>query len=181
MLEIIREYLMRRLQNKMEDMIAWIDNKLTHKINKLLEKYKIWSGGCYSTYAWYDEFEVTIVNGSKHAIHIAERTCRCRRYDLSGIHCYHAIGCLNMLGYNVEDYVDSVYYVENYNKAYSGIIFLWMDTVPGKKPNVVMKPLTIEKQPERTKKKRRPELPDIIVKEENGIKMLSMRTQLIRR
>ncbi|XP_074356575.1 uncharacterized protein LOC141696318 [Apium graveolens] len=38
MLEMIREYLMRRLQNKREEMEAWGDRKLTPKITSLVEK-----------------------------------------------------------------------------------------------------------------------------------------------
>ncbi|XP_074356578.1 uncharacterized protein LOC141696322 [Apium graveolens] len=109
MLEMIREYLMRRLHNKREEMEAWGDRKLTPKITSLVEKYKKWSGGCYSTYAGYDQFEVTTVNGSKYAVDIGHRSCGCKRWDLSGIPCHHGVDCLNILGANVDEYVDPIY------------------------------------------------------------------------
>lgn len=177
MLEMIREYLMRRLHSKRDDMFAWEDKKLTPKVYKLLGKYKRWSGGCYSTYAGYDEFEVTTVNGTKYAVHIGNRTCGCNRWELSGIPCHHAVSCLNRMGYNVEDNVDSVYSVANYKKAYSGIIFPMNGHNAWDRSGLSLKPPTIEKQPGRPKKKRY-EIPDVVEKERNGVKSLTKKTQL---
>ena len=42
----------------------------------------------------------------------------------------------------------------------------------------MMKPLTVEKQPGRPKKRRRPEMPDLVEKESEGVKSLSKKTQL---
>ncbi|XP_074362497.1 uncharacterized protein LOC141702785 [Apium graveolens] len=179
MLEMIREYLMRRLQNKRDEIEGWGPNKLTPKTLKLLDKYKKWSKGCYSTYAGYNEFEVTTVNESKYAVHIGDRTCGCRRWDLSGIPCHHGISCINRLGKNMEDYVDPVYSVERYEKTYSGIIFPMNGHSSWEKHNIFMRspPPTVEKQPGRPTKKRRPEIPDIIEKEYNGVRILSKTTQ----
>lgn len=123
MFELIREYLMKRLQIKREKMKAWEDKRFTLKTYQLLDKFKKWSTGCYLAYAGYNKFEVTTVNGSKFAVDLETRTCGCKRWDLTGIPCHHVISCLNRLGYNVEDYVDSCYLTTNYRKAYSGIIF----------------------------------------------------------
>ncbi|XP_074356580.1 uncharacterized protein LOC141696324 [Apium graveolens] len=181
MLEMIRVYLMRRLQNKREEMESWGDRKLTPKINSLVEKYKKWCGGCYSTYAGYDHFEVTTVNGSKYTVNIGHRSCGCKKWDLSGIPCHHGIDCLNRLGANVDEYVDPIYYEENYRKAYSGIIYPMNGHTEWERCNMVMKPPMVEKQPGRPKKRRRPEMTDVIEKEEHGKRMMYRSTQLIAR
>lgn len=122
MLELIREHLMKRLQNKRDKMKAWEDKRFTPKTYKLLEKFKKWST-CYSAYAGYNQFEVTTANGSKFVVDLENKSCGCKRWDLSGIPCHHVISCLIRMGYNVDDYVDVCYSTTNYRKAYSGIIF----------------------------------------------------------
>ena len=178
MLQMIREYLMRRLQTKRDEMVSWEDNKFTPKIYKIIEKNKKLSGSCYSTYAGYDEFEVTTFTGSKYAVHLGNRTCGCMRWDLCGIPCQHVISCLNRMGYSVEDYVDKVYTTANYKKAYSGIIYPMNGHNLWEKSGLVMKPPTVERQPGRPKKRRRPEMPDLVEKEIEGVKTLSKKTQL---
>lgn len=178
MLEMIREYLMTRLQTKRDQVDGWGGKRFTPKVYKLIEKFKKWSGGCYSTYAGYDEFEVTTVNGSKYAVHLGNRTCGCRRWDLSGIPCHHAISCLNRLGKNVEDYIDSVYSTFHYKQAYSGIIYPMNGHLAWDKSGMVLKPPVIEKQPGRPKKKRRvepQEAQEIVV---DGVTRLSKKVQV---
>ncbi|CAN0843831.1 hypothetical protein LINGRAHAP2_LOCUS4067 [Linum grandiflorum] len=45
-------------------------------------------------------------------------TCTCRKWELSGIPCKHAISCIHMIGDRAENYVHKCYWVENYMKAY---------------------------------------------------------------
>ena len=78
----------------------------------------------------------------------------------------------------MEDYVDKVYTTNNYKKAYSGIIYPMNGHMIWEKSGLVMKPPTVEKQPGRPKKRRRPEMPDMVEKESEGVKSLSKKTQL---
>lgn len=122
MLEDIRVYLMKRLQTKKDQIYKW-DKKFTPKTYELIDKFKKWSSGCYSAYAGYNQFEVTTVNGTKYAVNLSEKICECRRWDLTGIPCHHAISGINRLGYNVDDFVNHCYLTTNYKKCYSGIIY----------------------------------------------------------
>ena len=85
----------------------------TPKLYELLDKFKKWSGGCYASYAGYNEFEVTTVNGSKFVVNLEMKECGCRRWNMIGIPCHHAIFCINKLRYNVEDYVHNCYLTSN--------------------------------------------------------------------
>ena len=111
-------------------------------------------------------------------VHLGNMTCGCKKWDLCGIPCQHAISCLNRLGYSVEDYVDKVYTTNNYKKAYSGIIYPMNGHMIWEKSGLVMKPPTVEKQPGRPKKRRRLEMPNLVEKESEGVKSLSKKTQL---
>ena len=119
MLEMIREFLMRRLQNKRETSSRW-PGLVTPKGSGLVEIYKKWSGGCYSSYAGYNQFEVTTVSGHKFAVDLNSTTCGCRRWDLTGIPCHHAVCCMNRLQLDPYEYVDAAYSVKTYRDAYSG-------------------------------------------------------------
>ena len=123
MLEMIREYLMRRLQTKREVSSFW-DAAVTPKAGGLIEKYKKWSGGCYSSYAGYNQFEVNTVSGHKFAVDLNKGTCGCRRWDLTGIPCHHAIQSMNRLQQDPYDFVDAAYSVKTYRDAYSGMLLL---------------------------------------------------------
>ena len=125
MLEMIREYLMRRLQSKREISSSW-EVVMTPKAGCLVEKYKKWSGGCYSSYAGYNQFEVNTVSGHKFAVDLNKMTCGCRRWDLTGIPCHHAIQAMNRLQQDPYDFVDAAYSVKSYRDAYSGMNLLFV-------------------------------------------------------
>ncbi|KAL2923377.1 Elongation factor 1-alpha [Bienertia sinuspersici] len=50
------------------------------------------------------------------------RKCTCRKWDLNGIPCCHAVACIFFCHGNVEDYVHESYTREMYLKTYSGTI-----------------------------------------------------------
>lgn len=97
MLEMIREYLMKSLQNKIEKCQLCGDVKITPKRNKLIEKFRKWSGGCYYAYVGYNQFEISTVSGNKFSINLNIWTCACRRWDLNGISCHHVICAMNRI------------------------------------------------------------------------------------
>ncbi|XP_040361818.1 uncharacterized protein LOC121049219 [Rosa chinensis] len=92
MLEKIRMDLMVTMANRRVAVQGWKD-MVGSRIKKIMDKvaertscYRAWSSG---------EFEFQITgggdNGSKHAVDLRLHTCTCRRWQLSGIPCGHAI------------------------------------------------------------------------------------------
>ena len=63
------------------------------------------------------------------------RTCTCRRWDLTGIPCQHALAVMREEGLKVEDYVDDFYSLAKYKKAYAETINpingqnMWVKTI----------------------------------------------------
>ncbi|XP_031124314.1 uncharacterized protein LOC116027026 [Ipomoea triloba] len=68
-------------------------------------------------------FEITGMHtGEHHKIDLARRSCSCRKWDLTGIPCKHAICAIWMKKHNVLDYVDNCYSIETYLKVYQAVI-----------------------------------------------------------
>ena len=68
--------------------------------------------------------EVSVKGGSgfKFVVNLAERTCLCRRWQISGIPCRHAIAFITHLREPLEKYVDMYYSVEKFRAAYETLI-----------------------------------------------------------
>ena len=60
--------------------------------------------------------------GGEYAADLRAKTCSCRRWDLCGIPCPHAISAIFQWNENIEDYVDNFYKKEAYLKTYGPII-----------------------------------------------------------
>jgi hypothetical protein len=68
--------------------------------------------------------EVLVKGGSgfKFVVNLTERTCLCRRWQISGIPCRHAIAFIAHLREPLEKYVDMYYSVEKFRAAYETLI-----------------------------------------------------------
>src|ERR1044072_1000174 len=78
---------------------------IQHKVEALKEAtdawLPIWSGD-----NGYSLFEVT--NGiEKYVINLGAKKCSCRRMDLSGIPCCHAVSCIWYNNYSPKNFVDT--------------------------------------------------------------------------
>jgi hypothetical protein len=64
--------------------------------------------------------EVYVKGGSgyKHVVKLDERTCTCRRWQVSGIPCKHAIAFITSLREFLEKYVDKYYSVAKFRAVY---------------------------------------------------------------
>jgi hypothetical protein len=64
--------------------------------------------------------EVSVKGGSgfKCVVNLAEQTCTCRKWQVSGIPCKHAIAFITSLREPLEKYVDMYYSVEKLRAAY---------------------------------------------------------------
>lgn len=121
MLEGIRGSLMRRYQRKRE-IIAAMEGNVGPKIKEKLEIEEDEAGHCTPTFAGDGLFEVEC-RGRRYAVNLPAKTCGCRKWDVSGIPCAHAISSIWHGGGNPEDYLSPYFGKEMYLKAYTPIIY----------------------------------------------------------
>jgi hypothetical protein len=66
---------------------------------------------------------------SRHTVNLEQRTCTCKRWELTGLPCNHAISLIcSYRGLELEDYVDNYYFVSKFKSAYEG----WIEPIPDK-------------------------------------------------
>ncbi|XP_020979381.1 uncharacterized protein LOC110271979 [Arachis ipaensis] len=64
-----------------------------------------------------------VVNGlSKFAVDLSAHECSCRKWQLSGIPCTHAISCINYKGLDIDGFIDDCYKKPTYVKCYDSVI-----------------------------------------------------------
>jgi hypothetical protein len=69
------------------------------------------------------------LNPWRHTVNLIERTCSCRRWQITGLPCTHAISLIcSYRGLELDDYVDSCYTVLKFKAAYEG----WIEPMPDK-------------------------------------------------
>ncbi|CAI9285679.1 unnamed protein product [Lactuca saligna] len=123
-LEYIRQYLMKRICN-VKKVMSKAPGPLTPTASKLLERnreasvqYRArWNGTAkYEVYGpWHDQ----------HVVDMTNMSCTCRRWELNGIPCRHAIATIHEMadsGDKVGElytYVNKVYWLQTWNEAYS--------------------------------------------------------------
>ncbi|XP_021773983.1 uncharacterized protein LOC110737942 [Chenopodium quinoa] len=56
-------------------------------------------------------------------VNLDAKKCTCRKWDMVGISCCHAVACIFFLHKEAEDYVDRSYWKDMYFKAYGGMNF----------------------------------------------------------
>ncbi|KAL3509677.1 hypothetical protein ACH5RR_029078 [Cinchona calisaya] len=83
MLENIRMYIMERLRTKRE----WIRKRTENLCPKIQKK----------------------LDGEKFAVDLEKRVCDCRRWELTGIPCSHAVCCISLTGEEPESFVNQCY------------------------------------------------------------------------
>ena len=114
-LEDIRLYLMGRFQLNKETVLKF-ESELCTKVKKRLYKEKLGSGKWLACWAGHTKFEVK--NGvNSFIVDLAEYKCSCRKWEITGIPCCHAISCIFFNREDAEKYVNDCYKVNAY-KAY---------------------------------------------------------------
>ncbi|KAL2251025.1 UNVERIFIED_CONTAM: hypothetical protein Sindi_2224800 [Sesamum indicum] len=143
MLEWIREYLMRRMQENRNKCAAKWKKRLCPKIQKILQKQINKISDCIPIKADDQHYQVSCFDGSQHAVDLGSRSCSCRRWQLSGIPCKHGCCAIYFQKLDPVDYVNECYSVETYKKVYAPAILpmshetLWHETsiIPPLPPN----------------------------------------------
>jgi hypothetical protein len=121
MLEGIRGNLMRRYQRK-RDAIRAMEGNVEPKIKEKLEIEEDEASHCTPSFAGDGLFEVDC-KGRKYVVNLCQRTCGCRKWDVFGIQCCHAISAIWHGGGNPDDYLSHYFGKEMYLKAYAPIIY----------------------------------------------------------
>ncbi|RYR22573.1 hypothetical protein Ahy_B03g067871 [Arachis hypogaea] len=120
MLEDIRVYLMIRWAVNRER-IKNFNGTLLPRIRMKLER-RGRSAGEWRPY-WSAAQTYEVVNGlNKFAVDFSAHECSCRKWQLSGIPCTHAISCINFKGLDIDAFVDDCYKKAAYVKCYDSVI-----------------------------------------------------------
>nr|GMD47453.1 uncharacterized protein LOC109172155 [Ipomoea batatas] len=121
MCEKIRTYLMTRMQ-KNRDKMRNYSSMVYPKILKLIEEGKD-KCAIFSAYKAVDDiYKVDDDNFKPFKADLSNRECSCRRWDLTGIPCSHAIAAIRKKGVLPELYIHHCYSVEQYLRAYGPAI-----------------------------------------------------------
>ncbi|KAL0343132.1 UNVERIFIED_CONTAM: hypothetical protein Sangu_1200600 [Sesamum angustifolium] len=103
-----------------------------------------------------DQFEVESCYGDKHNLHLGEKTCSCRKWQLTGIPCAHAISGIYFMGYKPKDYVHEYYHKSNFLRVYNHLMMplLGPEEWPYSDRPTLLPPIS-ERMPGRPKKQDR--------------------------
>ncbi|XP_051152715.1 uncharacterized protein LOC127266501 [Andrographis paniculata] len=133
MLEKIRNLLMVRMQLNREKAEKW-DDTLCPKIMKIMKKMMDEASEFIPMRSDDWNFQIT---GSfdQYTVNVKDRTCSCRKWDLTDIPCKHAVSVIWCRGEDPLAYVHKCYFVSTYKKSYAYPILplsgldLWEKTV----------------------------------------------------
>ena len=120
MLEEIRTALMQRLVLKKQDMEKNV-SQVCPRIQAKLEKAKKQAAMCNPIPSTATVFQVSHQMDT-YCVDLDARSCNCRKWDLTGIPYCHAIACLFLYHYKVEDFVSDWYKRDTYLKSYNNSI-----------------------------------------------------------
>ncbi|XP_062114539.1 uncharacterized protein LOC133825641 [Humulus lupulus] len=157
LLEKIRFWLMSRFYNKKAE-LEKMTQPVGKRILKIIEKQKEVAKHCLVTRSDKFQFQVQCSNGSALVVDLEFITCTCRRFQLSGLPCGHALATIWFMGGNVFDYVHGFYKKESLQKAYEQSMHPM--TSPDMWPQIGLNPIDPPpemKLPGRPKKARRRE------------------------
>ena len=75
----------------------------------------VWNGG--------DKYHVTMsVGGHEVVCDLKQKTCACRKWQLSGITCYHAVACIYFRKLDPLDFIHDCYRKKTYLQVYGHIL-----------------------------------------------------------
>ncbi|XP_021720273.1 uncharacterized protein LOC110687934 [Chenopodium quinoa] len=120
MLEDIRATLMQRLVLKRQAMMK-ATSMLCPRIQAKLEAKKAKAAECEVTPSSETLFNVNY-NLDQLVVNLESRSCTCRKWDMLGIPCCHAVASIYFLGKEPELFVDKCYYKDIYLSVYAGSI-----------------------------------------------------------
>ncbi|CAL9011226.1 unnamed protein product [Prunus brigantina] len=120
-LERIRVYVMLMMASRRSACQNW-RYSVGPRIFKIIEKNKLGSSQCIPRLAGEKLYQVSHIYGGEFVVDLRGKTCSCRRWNLCGIPCPHAISAIFQRCENPIAYVDACYKLETYMKAYEPVI-----------------------------------------------------------
>ncbi|KAG8379461.1 hypothetical protein BUALT_Bualt07G0090900 [Buddleja alternifolia] len=144
MLEWIKEYLMTTLtENRDKAKKRWSYKQICPKIKKIIEKNMEKSADCIPLKSDDWNYEIKVCDGDRLTVKLRTHSCSCRRCDLTGIPCSHAMSAIGCQVLEPDDFVHESYSVATYLAVYSHAISpvngpkLWEKTgyIPPMPPN----------------------------------------------
>ena len=101
-LEYVREYLMKRIVI-VQKVIQKCDGPLTPSVTKLFNKIKEASTECTVEWNGSDLFQVKGPYKDQCVVNLNQKSCSCRKWEISGISCKHAIAAIHDMADNCMD------------------------------------------------------------------------------
>ncbi|KHG22703.1 far1-related sequence 7 -like protein [Gossypium arboreum] len=123
MLEIIKRKVMTRLVS-MREATEKYPRPLCPMIHNKLFEIVSQSKNVWPLYAGNEKYEVDCGLGKKHVVNLLNSSCSCRKWDLLGIPCKHAISCMQLLTVNPKTYANTCYTVTTQLNIYNRLINL---------------------------------------------------------
>jgi hypothetical protein len=134
MFEKIKCQLMTRHFNKRKELENEISSYFCPKIRKKLARNTEFANVCYPMPSGAGVFQV-LVRDYQHIVDLTAKTCDCRRWQLTGIPCCHAVSCLRHEKIPPESVLPSCYSLDAYNRAYANSIWPCKDKSQWEKMN----------------------------------------------
>ncbi|OIT06972.1 hypothetical protein A4A49_61507, partial [Nicotiana attenuata] len=166
---------MSRFQKNRDNMMRH-EHTICPKILLKLEQNKSKAAECIATKADQFHYQIEDIYLRLFSVNLKEMTCSCRRWELTGIPCHHAIAAIWVKKDEPEMYVHECYTTEQYMKSYGPSILPINSSAQWPKTGVdpVLPPI-YKTQPGRPKKLRKrgpdetsPKEPDL--KKHNSLK-----------
>ncbi|XP_076900040.1 protein FAR1-RELATED SEQUENCE 6-like [Bidens hawaiensis] len=126
-LEYIREYCMKRIVNVRKS-IAKCDGPLTPNITKIFEAIKTEASQYKVIWNGRNKYQVRGPFLNQCVVDVDQKNCSCRKWELTGIPCKHAVAVnWNMVKNSIdvgspESWVSEVYLLETWKKVYENTI-----------------------------------------------------------
>ncbi|RYQ90916.1 hypothetical protein Ahy_B09g096851 isoform A [Arachis hypogaea] len=124
MLEDIRVYLMNRWSDNRQSIVTYA-REILPKINKKIEREFDKGGEWLAIYVGRDKYEVSSSQGNraKFVVDLNLHECSCRKFQLTGYPCEHAMSCIRKMCLDVKNYVNKCYRKETYVDCYQHVIY----------------------------------------------------------
>ncbi|XP_021995761.2 uncharacterized protein LOC110892939 [Helianthus annuus] len=160
-LEFIREYLMKNIV-VVKKLIAKCNGPLTPAATRIFDAIK--SEASQYTCIWTGGAKYQVSQGlDQRVVNLGERTCSCRKWDLTGMPCKHAVAAIWNQGLHgggepiLERWVDQAYWYETWKLVYECTIepINGMDEWPKSRCPTTLLPPKHHNQIGRPKKKRK--------------------------
>ncbi|WOH15663.1 hypothetical protein DCAR_0935206 [Daucus carota subsp. sativus] len=135
----LHKTIMKRIQIRRDKMIT-TNAVICPSAHKKLTKSIHYAGNCVVTWSGGSSYSVTSSDGGHElVVNLLKRTCACRKWDLTGLPCYHACACIALRNEPWENYIHDCYKKETYLQLYGHTLEpivgpeFWEDT-PEPKP-----------------------------------------------